>query len=849
MSGQFDPDGATATHRFDDVVRSLTTGEVGHLTSDVFDTVVWRAVTKPHDLFRLVARTLRTDHGVSVDEHEFVTARTRAEHRARRRCLDVLGTPECTIEEIWAEMPVACLPAGEPEAARTAAVGIEIAVEARNLRLHPGAAELFGLARRHGVGITLVSDIYLSSAQLRDLLGRVGVDLDGVAVVTSSEQRRNKWDGLLDDVFDANGGPTACLHLGDNPVADVAVARRSDARVCHVDLPAPHDCVASAHGAWERWSAATGTDGGRSAVVRETYARAGSTADDAGYQFGVAAAGPVMAGFASWVAATTETLGASTVHCLLREGARIADLIGIVRPDGPETVQVHASRWGIMRAAVIDGTPRELERALARRADLRADHVVEAFGCRPDDVMRVLGRPVVARVDLTEAFQLLADDVAVRDQIVARAAVLRRNALAYLERRLRLDGPDGVPLVLCDIGWGATIQEGITDILRSAGHDHAVTGLYALLSPSGVARAAGGADVRGYLPLVGPGGSVIDAAETAVRHPEFLERINTPRLGTLLEFTEDGTPVCRPDDHDPIPPSLDLAQRGVLDFCTNWQRMVGVVDALRREWLDDGHAGAALSALAATIAGPDPRLARVIGAWSHDDVAGTHHEALTGLAFSRWASYANAVDAADITMHEVFWVAGAASAAGSPLASQLSALAEGAHPDTVCPPSPTGLARIAVFPPGSDLASAQRELVPRLGGGGFILLQLTTPVPGLRSVRIDVGAIPLFAEFGDAEIVVEGPDGETVVADGPDDLRRIGSWVGGRWLSDRRAVAGAGGHLLVDLGRVGGDARSVRISVAFRTSPLTDAEQRRWLAAPVLRLGALRRRLLGRLGR
>jgi FMN phosphatase YigB (HAD superfamily) len=828
------------THTLAEVTAAIVAGEVGHLTSDVFDTVVWRAVARPEDLFLTLARLLRDEHGVAIGEHEFLATRTRAEARARRTAWQLHGTPECTFEEIWDEMPVSAIPRS---GGRAAGLELELLVESDHLRLHPGVVEVFATARRHGVGITLVSDIYVSSAQLRRLLDAAGLDLSGIDVVTSSERRRNKWDGLLDDVFAAHGGPARCLHLGDNPGSDVIAARRAGAGMCHVALATTDDAVASTHRAWERRSRSAGTDGGRTAVVRETFVAAGATAASPSYQFGVAAAGPVMVGFAEWVAATTEEIGAGATHCLLREGARIAELIDVVRPDAPERVLVHASRWGVMRAAVISGTRRELERALSRRADLRAEHLVEAFGCDLADAVRVLGGAVVPRTELATAFDAIAADGSLIEQIVGRAAALRRNALVYLERQLRLDGP----LVLSDIGWGATIQEGITDILRSAGHDQPVTGLYALLSPSGVARRGEGADVRCYLPLIGPDGSAMDDAAVAVRHPEFLERINTPQLGTLLEFGDDGTPVCRPDDHDPISESLRLAQRGVVDFCRTWQRMVGVHPEVRATWLEPAQASAALSAFASTIGGPDPRLAAAIGTWSHDDVAGSNHEPLAGAGFERWVRYANGVDAADITMHEVFWVAGAASAAGSPVAFQLAALADGAHPDSVCPPSPTGVARIALFPPGSPLASAQRELTPRQGGAGWMLLQLQSPVPGLRSIRIDLGDVALLAEIADAEIRVTGPSGELVVADGPEQLRRAGTWVSGRWLSDRRAAAGPGGHLLVDV--PAGDAETVDVSIAFRTSPLTPDEQRRWLPEPLLRVNQLGRRVRHRLGR
>ena len=76
--------------------------------------------------------------------------------------------------------------------------------------------------------------------------------------------------------------------------------------------------------AWEDISA-TGTDLGISAAIRATLVGAGSPGHDPSFQFGVAVAGPALAGFSRWVADSTAALGAAHTHCLLREGATIAE--------------------------------------------------------------------------------------------------------------------------------------------------------------------------------------------------------------------------------------------------------------------------------------------------------------------------------------------------------------------------------------------------------------------------------------------------------------------------------------------------------------------------------------------
>ncbi|HUF97767.1 MAG TPA: hypothetical protein VMM60_06520, partial [Ilumatobacter sp.] len=687
---------------------AINSGSVRLLTSDVFDTVLWRPVASPHHLFAAMGERLIADGILApgINGQTFALNRTHAERVARRKTYIEFESPECTLEEIWAEIPASTWAAGvTPSVGAAAGVATELAVEAAALKLHPTARSLIEAARANGCHVALVSDSYFSIEQLTTLLRAAGLDLTGIDVETSSTHRCNKWDGLLQLAVTARGGADEVpqpdvLHLGDNPFADLVVGDRVGARVCHIDLFDADDAALLAHEPWEFRSFAVGSDGGRSAAIRETLVSAPTDlAHSPSYQFGVEVAGPLMAGFAGWVSATAEELGAGHIHCLLREGGRIADLIDIVRPHGPPRQLVHASRWAIMRAAVMTGTPVELERALARRASMRAEHIAEAFGCDVDVVAKVIGGPAVPDNQRADAFDAIANEAALRDEIVAASAALRRNVMAYLDRTLHLDGG---PLVVTDIGWGGTIQEGLAAILTEAGFTNEIVGLYALLSPPGERRAGSGAHLQSYLPTIGYGGQSITSARIAARHPEFLERINTPAIGTLLAFTETGEPVTQPDDHDNIGPSLRAAQRGVIDFCTTAADLGVFRDSCGDEWFgDDTFAATALDSLVTVIGSPDPRLAAELGTWEHDDVAGTAAEALSNDSFGRWAPFANGVDVGEITMNEVYWVPGVASAAGTSLASQIAALAGGANPDIVCPPSATGLARIAFFPPGS----------------------------------------------------------------------------------------------------------------------------------------------------
>ena len=64
-------------------------------------------------------------------------------------------------------------------------------------------------------------------------------------------------------------------------------------------------------------------------------------------------------------------------------------------------------------ATVYTGSASELAHALERRGEFRAEHLVEAFGCSPDEAVRVLGEHGYAGPAMSTAFTATVDTSAV----------------------------------------------------------------------------------------------------------------------------------------------------------------------------------------------------------------------------------------------------------------------------------------------------------------------------------------------------------------------------------------------------------------------------------------------------
>ncbi len=343
----------------------------------------WRAVARPTDLFVELGRRLAASGLLAkdVDPVEFSGTRQWAEADARRLLWRSSKSLECNLEQIWEAMPPTLI--GNAKVAEL--VEAELACEADHLGIHPGTAGLLTLAKELGIRTALVSDTYLSSEQLGRVVSAAGFDVAAIdRIVTSSEAGLGKADGLLVKVAAAERiDPRRVLHFGDNAVSDLAAAREAGARGVLADVDPARRAVTRPSPAIVAFADRSGTDGALGAAVRETLVSAGATGDSAAYQFGAGVVGPALAGFANWASETAERHGASTVHCLLREGAVIADLIARTRRNGPATRLVHASRWALVRAAVFDGTPEEIFTVIERRTRFRPAHLASAFDLDP----------------------------------------------------------------------------------------------------------------------------------------------------------------------------------------------------------------------------------------------------------------------------------------------------------------------------------------------------------------------------------------------------------------------------------------------------------------------------------
>lgn len=644
---------AQGHHTLAEARRLATSPAVELVCTDVFDTLVWRKVTEPVDAFELMgARLAAAGHlHESLEPGAFASLRRETEKRVRDRFERETEQTEIRLGEIYDAMPEWVFGPGT----REDGIRAELETEREILLPDLDVAELLKDAAQAGKAIAAVSDTYLSEEQLRGLVEHTGVPFKWV--FTSSDHRENKSGKLWDIVLAATGAaPEMVLHVGDNEQADVEEPAGRGIRVVHLERRS--EAFEGILAAETRFAAAAGGtgDGGLTSLRAKLEHRA-ELAETASalqpfWRFGAQVYGPVLTGFAEWVHEHTREAGAATAFCLMREGGFLAELVNAGAPAVREPVQARPlwiNRDLCTRAAIGAGTREELEPLFFRRTTPTLRAVLRSLGLEPNEVPR-FATHADTRMDDPITRELVLEELSspgpVREKIARNARALRDKLVAYVERECGTEGP----IVVVDLGWGATIQQRLARALEQAGRPRRVVGLYLVTHEAATEAVRSGCEVRGYLANLG---SPADVCDRVMRAPEIVEQALMPAHGTQIDWDDDLEPVLE----DGGPRSVqdveaEALRRGVRAFQREHLRYEaahpGRIAPLDRELL--------APILVRSIAAPTAEEAQAFGRWLHDENQGS--TIATAIVDGEWADklrHLSPEQLGELPMRELYW--------------------------------------------------------------------------------------------------------------------------------------------------------------------------------------------------
>lgn len=182
---------------------------------DIFDTVLIRKCGRPGNIFHLLAQKLYPDD--EAKKVAFIQWRRQAEGRVASR----IKGRETTIASIYTDADVAVFSDYTP----AQLIEAEKEIEANNLTANPAVKSIIEKCRAEGKTICFISDMYLDSEFLAQILKREGCLVGNEKVYVSCEEGARKSTGTLYDKVRGHLNPTYWEHYGDHPMSDVKRAK------------------------------------------------------------------------------------------------------------------------------------------------------------------------------------------------------------------------------------------------------------------------------------------------------------------------------------------------------------------------------------------------------------------------------------------------------------------------------------------------------------------------------------------------------------------------------------------------------------------------------------------------
>jgi HAD superfamily hydrolase (TIGR01549 family) len=200
---------------------------------DVFDTLIFRTVRRPADIFLRTGQTARERKLIkeNITPAQYEKIRALAQRIAKTKFRDERNE-EYKYEDIFAQMHPGI---GNLEELRK----LEFELEKDATYLNLSVVSLLRFLKESGKRVILASDMYFGREQLLEILQANGFDPTLVDdVLVSSDVNRTKFDGgMFDYILEKYGiEPEKIVHTGDNYVSDFVNAKARKFRAVYYDI-------------------------------------------------------------------------------------------------------------------------------------------------------------------------------------------------------------------------------------------------------------------------------------------------------------------------------------------------------------------------------------------------------------------------------------------------------------------------------------------------------------------------------------------------------------------------------------------------------------------------------------
>ncbi|HCX14592.1 MAG TPA: hypothetical protein DGZ24_04675, partial [Rhodospirillaceae bacterium] len=535
---------------------SLSAGSHKVLSVDIFDTLLWRCVPEPNDVFLVLGQQLQNSARLSphLSPLAFAELRHSAQAKARERAFAATGSREVSLSDIYAELPNSIFADSFPPDRRVLA---ELDCERSLMVLDEEIVSLMRHAKASAACVILVSDTYLSSQNVNECLRSAGFLDEGLVdrLYVSCEEGKPKYLDLFDFILNDLGiSSESLIHIGDNPDADILPCQTRGIECLHYDKWSFSERAQAREFHSDRVTrlALLGSKGdyGLTGLRSRLYHRSPEDLENPQryyWGYGASVLTPVFASFARWIVHVCQERGAKRVFGIMREGRFLSRIVEESAKDlGVDLVteELWLSRRAVIRAALFPDDMSLLSEAIGMSPGKDKGEVLCGLGLEAAEVDVALQAPFDLNHPgaLAALAQVIAQTPILRKKVVDYSSRLRRNLLSGITKKIDLMQEGDV--VVMDLGYAATIQTVLARILEREGARVKLHGLYLALNTNAADNFLSGSDIQAYLDHEGFNASV---AALLSRTPDILEHACMCSEGSLSEYTDSGEPELLPN--------------------------------------------------------------------------------------------------------------------------------------------------------------------------------------------------------------------------------------------------------------------------------------------------------------
>lgn len=500
------------------------------LSLDCFDTLLWRRTATPIDVF------YDLQHKPSFKAIGMTPLmRIHAEGNARTRQFIQHTSTEVSLRDIY----LTHSPSLTENQLQSLAED-ELAAEIETCYGFPPIIELIRHAHSKGLKIVIVSDTYLKQNQLHHLLSSV-LPKDVMSMIEmifcSNEYGVSKINGLFEHVLKKINHPAqSILHIGDNPVADLAAAKNMHLhafQLIHHDdqvneLLRMQTTAASCMDSTIRHKRALNNS------FRGILASAQLSTDRPEQFIGYAAMGPILYAFAQFLSDEIKQLkldGKKPKVFFLMRDAYLPMQAATALLGEPLGKPIQISRFASFAASfrTADDVDQYLSKIITgnRFAEMAKQLLL------PEAVGKQLIQEASKAPEPAYEFRQLIHQKHILDIIFKQSAAYRVRLLRYIKNETEIE--PGETLVFVDLGYSGTTQQQLEPILREEmGIEVAGRYLLSVAVPNWKVTRKG---------LLDPAWCDGRAMHTLIAYISLLEQLCTSCEKSVIDYDKNGKPI------------------------------------------------------------------------------------------------------------------------------------------------------------------------------------------------------------------------------------------------------------------------------------------------------------------